>query len=94
MDETYTAAGDIAVLSHHEPAGPLGFLPVHAYLLKGKEPILIETGLSTQTEGFLDALRAELDPGELRWIAITHEDLDHAGNLGPLLRRRPRPASC
>jgi len=63
---------------------------VHAYLLKGKEPILIETGLYTQTAGFLDALRAEIDPAELRWIAITHEDLDHAGNLEPLLEAAPR----
>lgn len=66
MDESYTAVGDIVVLSYHEPAGPLGFLPTHAYLIKGREPILIETGLYTQAEGFLEALRAEIDPAELR----------------------------
>ena len=90
MDESYTAVGDIVVLSYHEPAGPLGFLPTHAYLIKGREPILIETGLYTQAEGFLEALRAEIDPAELRWIAITHEDLDHAGNLEAMLQAAPK----
>jgi flavorubredoxin len=90
MDETYRAVGDISVLSYHEPAGPLGFLPMHAYLIKSREPILIETGIYTQAEGFLEALRAEIDPQELRWIMITHEDLDHAGNLEMMMKAAPR----
>ena len=48
MDTTYRATDDISVLSYHEPAGPLGFLPMHAYLVKGREPILVETGLYTR----------------------------------------------
>jgi Metallo-beta-lactamase superfamily len=89
MDKTYTAVDDIAVLSFHEPAGPLGFLPMHAYLIKDKEPILVEKGLYTQEQGFLDSLWSEVDPQELRWIMITHEDMDHAGNLEPILKAAP-----
>jgi flavorubredoxin len=89
MDESYAAAQDVVVLSYHEPAGPLGFLPMHAYLIKGTEPILVETGLYTQSAGFLEALRAEIDPDELRWVMITHEDLDHAGNLEAILNAAP-----
>lgn len=89
MDTTYRATDEISVLSYHEPAGPLGFLPIHAYLIKGREPILVETGLYTQGEGFMSALRAEIDPRELRWILITHEDLDHAGNLEAMMTAAP-----
>lgn len=89
MDKTYAALADIEVLPFHEPAGPLGFLPIHAYLIKDKEPILVETGLYTQTPGFLDSLWAEVEPRELRWIMITHEDMDHAGNLEPILAAAP-----
>jgi flavorubredoxin len=88
-DETYAASDGITVLPYHEPAGPLGFLPIHAYLLKGDEPILVETGLYTQTEGFLEALWAEIEPQELRWVMVTHEDLDHAGNLEHVLAAAP-----
>jgi flavorubredoxin len=90
VDKTYSAGGDIAVLPYHEPAGPLGFLPMNAYLIKGREPILVETGLYTQTESFLEALWAEVEPDELRWVMITHEDLDHAGNLEHVLAAAPR----
>ena len=90
MDETYSTVGDITVLPFHEPAGPLGFLPIHAYLIKGKEPILVETGLYTQTEGFLEALWAQIEPDELRWVMITHEDMDHAGNLEQILTAAPQ----
>jgi hypothetical protein len=41
MDTTYLATGDISVIPYFEPAGPLGFLPVNAYLIKGREPILV-----------------------------------------------------
>jgi flavorubredoxin len=90
MDKTYAAGPDIAVISYHEPAGPLGFLPMHAYLIKGEEPVLVDTGLYTQTEGFLEALWAEIDPRELRWVMITHEDMDHAGNLDEVLTAAPQ----
>jgi flavorubredoxin len=89
MDQTYTAVADIKALPFHEPAGPLGFLPVQAYLIKGSEPILVETSLHTQTPGFLDSLWAEVEPQELRWVMITHEDLDHAGGLEAVLQAAP-----
>jgi flavorubredoxin len=90
MDKTYAASADIVVLPYHEPAGPLGFLPIHAYLIKGKEPILVETGLYTHTDAFLESLWAEVEPDELRWVMISHEDMDHAGSLEPILTAAPR----
>ncbi len=90
MDTSYAAREDIVVLSHHESGGPLGYLPVHAYLIKAREPILVETGLYTETAGFVEALRAQIDSAELRWILITHEDLDHAGNLEAMLAAAPK----
>jgi flavorubredoxin len=90
MDATYHAVDDISVLPHYEAAGPLGFLPVHAYLIKTSEPVLVETGISTDTEQFLDALRAEMPLEDLRWILLTHEDMDHAGGLEQLMVAAPR----
>jgi flavorubredoxin len=90
MDKTYHAVADIDVLPFHEPAGPLGFLPIHAYLIKAREPILVETGIYTQTPGFLESLWAEVEPEELRWVMITHEDMDHAGGLEAVLEAAPQ----
>jgi flavorubredoxin len=89
MDATYTAVDDIRVMSSYEAAGPMGFLPINAFLINGAEPIMIETGIHTQAEPLLEALRAEMDPAELRWILLSHEDGDHAGGLEALMRAAP-----
>jgi flavorubredoxin len=89
MDATYTAAGDIRVMPYFEPSGPMGFLPLNAFLIHGPEPIMVETGIHTQAERLLESLRAEIDPAELRWILVSHEDADHAGGLEALMREAP-----
>jgi Metallo-beta-lactamase superfamily len=89
MEETYTAVTDIRVLQYNEPAGPFGFLPINAFLIKAKEPVLIDTSVPWVEEGFLEALWSEIDPEDLRWIFITHEDGDHCGNLAAVLERAP-----
>jgi glyoxylase-like metal-dependent hydrolase (beta-lactamase superfamily II) len=72
------------------PVPGLGALPVNAFLWKGPEPMLVDTGLSMLGEGFLAELGAEIDPADLRWIWLSHADPDHAGNLARLLAAAPR----
>jgi len=89
MITPYRATDDIVVLPTYEPAGEFGFLPITAYLIKGSEPILVDTGLAGTGDEFLAALRDQLDPRELRWILFTHEDRDHSGNLAELIDEAP-----
>ena len=89
MEETYTAVADIRVLQYNESAGPFGFLPINAFLIKAREPILVDSSVPWVEKGFLEALWSEVDPEELRWIFVTHEDGDHCGNLAAVLARAP-----
>lgn len=41
-------------------------------------------------EGFLDSLWSLIDPVDLRWIVVTHDDRDHTGALARLLEAAPR----
>jgi flavorubredoxin len=70
------------------PAG-MGFLPVNAYLLMAKEPVLVDTGLGLESPLFLDALRGVIDPAEIRWLWLTHDDADHTGSLQQVLELAP-----
>ncbi|GLQ55044.1 MBL fold metallo-hydrolase [Devosia nitrariae] len=77
------------VLPSWLPVPGMGALPVNSFLLKGGEPILVDTGLSALGEDFLAALESEIDFDDLRWIWLSHMDADHVGNLSRVLERAP-----
>ena len=57
MDKPYQAMPDIAVLPAHFPVPGLGFLAVHAFVIKAAEPVLVDTGMGLDSEEFMEALR-------------------------------------
>ena len=80
---------DTDLLPAYVPLPGLGVLPVNAFLIHAREPVLVDTGIAALRDGFLRALRALIDPAALRWIWITHADADHVGNLAAVLERAP-----
>jgi flavorubredoxin len=80
---------DIHVVTTYLPAGQLGVLPVNWYLIKAKEPVLVDTGMPIEREQFLETLRSLIDPVDIKWIFLTHDDNDHAGNLGQVMEAAP-----
>jgi len=71
------------------PVPGFGVLPVNAFVIHGREPVLVDTGMAALRTQFMAQLRAVLDPRELRWIWITHTDPDHLGNLEAVLAEAP-----
>lgn len=89
MISTARVAPDTHTLSTSWP-GPDGVvLPINAYCLLGAEPTLVDTGLSPLTEEFRARLWNIVDPADLRWIIVTHDDRDHTGSLMPILDEAP-----
>jgi flavorubredoxin len=83
-------APDVVALSASIP-GPDGMmLPVNAYCLLGSEPVLVDTGLSPLGEEFRTALWRLVDPDDLHWIVVTHDDRDHTGSLRTILDQAPQ----
>jgi flavorubredoxin len=85
MTTTYKASADIDVLTSAFPVPRFGLIPVNAFVLQGAEPILVDTGPVVETDDFMAALRAVIDPADIRWIWLTHTDFDHIGSLHRLL---------
>ena len=73
------------MLPDFAPAPGLGFLPINSFVLLGSEPVLIDTGIPTEVETWLEMLWSVVPPEELRWIFLTHEDRDHSGRLREVL---------
>jgi glyoxylase-like metal-dependent hydrolase (beta-lactamase superfamily II) len=61
-----------------------------AYVLDAERPAIVETGIGTNYERVLDAVRvAGLEPADIEVLAVTHVHLDHAGGAAFLLEECP-----
>ncbi|MGA7989030.1 MAG: MBL fold metallo-hydrolase [Candidatus Dormiibacterota bacterium] len=86
---TYRMNEHVSVINDHLEVPGLGFLPVNAFVLHAREPVVVDTGLGLPDRDFVGSLRSIIDPTEIRWIWLTHPDRDHTGGLFELLEAAP-----
>lgn len=89
MFESRKVAPDTTSLVSYIPIPGYGVLPVNAFVINAKEPVLVDTGMSAVRSDFMRELKTAIDPVDLRWIWITHTDMDHLGNLESVLAEAP-----
>ncbi|MFF8610589.1 MBL fold metallo-hydrolase [Streptomyces sp. NPDC015346] len=88
--DTHKVGSDTTVLADSLEAPGIGHVPVNAYVLTAKEPVVVDTGLSLSDRDFVAAVGAVMDLADLRWIWLTHPDRDHTGGIFDLLVAAPR----
>lgn len=89
METPFSPRPELVVLPSALPAPGLGSLPVHAFLLRGRAPLLVDAGMALERDAFIDALDSLIDPAALQALVLTHEDADHSGALEQLLQLAP-----
>ena len=89
MDALYQAAPDVHVLPVNLPLPGVGVLPVNAYLLMAEEPVLIDTGIGVDGDAFIAAVSSIVDPQNLKWVWLTHDDADHTGSIQRIMELAP-----
>jgi hypothetical protein len=77
---------DVTVLNDLAEIPGLGFLPINAFVIHAEQPVVIDTGLSTDDKDFV----TWLSDADVRWIWLTHPDRDHTGGLFELLEAAPQ----
>jgi glyoxylase-like metal-dependent hydrolase (beta-lactamase superfamily II) len=87
--ETHRIDDHVTVLSDNLEVPGLGFLPVNAFVLHAREPVVVDTGVSLADRDFVSTLSSVIDPATVRWIWLTHPDRDHTGGLFKLLEAAP-----
>ncbi len=87
---TLALTGGLTAIQDAMEIPGLGVLPVNAFLLRGAQPLLVDTGLPQSRDEFLAVLGDLVDPADLRWIWLSHPDRDHTGSLYELLELAPQ----
>ena len=81
--------GDTWLIPNSLPAGPELIVPVNSMVITGAEPVLIDTGAPVHRDRRLDAVFSVVDPADVRWVFLSHDDVDHVSNLEPVLTACP-----
>jgi flavorubredoxin len=90
MEAPRKVTDDIHILPSYFAVPGFGLVPVNAFVLKAKEPVLVDTGLHQDRDEFVDSVRSIIDLEDLRWLWLTHPDQDHVGSLASLLAAAPQ----
>jgi flavorubredoxin len=71
--------------------GGEGINPVATYInsmvITGAEPVIVDTAVAVSRPGWLERVFSLVDPQDVRWIFLSHDDSDHTGNLVEVLDR-------
>ncbi|MFI2434368.1 MBL fold metallo-hydrolase [Streptomyces sp. NPDC018693] len=87
--EPYKIAEETFVIPWALEAPPVGHFPMNSMVIRGAEPVLVDTGAPAVRSQWLEAAWSVVDPLDVRWIFLTHDDRDHAGNLLAALAECP-----
>jgi flavorubredoxin len=65
------------------------FLPVNSMVIRGREPVIVDTGAPVHREQWLEKVFTVVEPEDVRWVFLSHDDGDHTGGLFDVLERCP-----
>lgn len=82
-------APDTWLIPNLAPAGDGLYLPVNSMVIRGRQPVIVDTGAPLHREQWLDKAFSVVEPEDVRWIFLSHDDGDHTGGLLDVLERCP-----
>src|SRR5947208_7124847 len=79
-------APDTFVIHQVQPAlGQPLFVYLNSMVIRGAEPVIIDTGTPANRQQWLEDAFSLVEPEDVRWIFLSHDDVDHTGNLDEAL---------
>ena len=89
--EPLKIAPDTYVL--HSVQRAMGDPPLYVFLnslvIVGREPVIVDTGTIANRQQWLEDAFALVEPRDVRWVFLSHDDVDHTGNLEQVMEACP-----
>lgn len=64
-------------------------VPLNSMVIRAAEPVVVDTGMPENREQFLADVFSLVEPEDIRWVFISHDDVDHTGNVNALMAAAP-----
>lgn len=62
---------------------------MNSMVIRAAEPVVVDTGCPIHRDQYLEDLFAIVEPEDVRWVFISHDDPDHHGNLEAVMDACP-----
>ena len=85
----YLIEADTWLIPNLIPAGPDAFLGMNSMVIRGEQPMVVDTGTPKHRDAWFEQVLSLVEPEDVRWVYISHDDGDHVGNLHELLEMCP-----
>ena len=72
----------------HAVGAPLSVY-LNSMVIAGAEPAIVDTGSVNNRYQWLEDVFGIVDPADVRWVLLSHDDSDHTGNLAPVMEACP-----
>jgi flavorubredoxin len=83
-------APDTWVIHHvQEALGQPLYVYLNSMVITGSEPMIVDTGTIANRTQWLDDVFGIVEPRDVRWVFLSHDDVDHTGNLAEVLDACP-----
>ena len=79
--QPYEVAPETFVIPWVLEAPPVGCFPMNSLVIRGKEPVIVDTGSPANRAEWLANVASVVDLEDVKWIFLSHDDRDHSGNL-------------
>jgi flavorubredoxin len=94
ITKTHLAPTEIApetfLVHDHQGEGSAPVLvALNSLVIRAAEPVVVDTGMAENQEQYLADVFGLVEPADVRWVFISHDDVDHTGNVNALMNACP-----
>jgi flavorubredoxin len=86
---TQIASETFLIHDHNGEGTAPVMVPLNSMVIRGAEPMVVDTGMPENRDQFLADVFSLVAPEDIRWVFISHDDIDHTGNLNALMELAP-----
>jgi flavorubredoxin len=88
--EPTPVAPETFLIHDHQGEGTAPVLvALNSLVIRAAEPVVVDTGVAENREQYLADVFGLVEPDDVRWVFVSHDDVDHTGNVNALMDACP-----